>query len=161
MYKTTRLTTTLFMTTLLLGSVSIGFGEQPPDQEKSLQEVKQELAEAGRAIQGYSAEQRDKAIERVGSALVTLDARIEALQDRIDTNWDQLSESTRLQTRETLTALRQRRNEVAEWYGGLKYSSSNAWDRMKEGFSDAYTALRESWVEAEQEFDKEQPDTSP
>ena len=72
-----------------------------------------------------------------------------------------MSQSARTQARSTLATLRQQRNEVAEWYGGMKYSSSNAWDRMKQGFSNAYSSLHDSWVKAEQEFDKDQQPTSP
>lgn len=43
----------------------------------------------------------------------------------------------------------------------MKYSSGNAWDEMKQGFSRAYTDLRESWAKAEQEFDQERPAPAP
>jgi hypothetical protein len=153
--------TFLFLASLLWGLTASCFGEETADSGKSLQEVKQELAEAGRAIQNYSAAQRDKAVEQGQVALATLDAQIDELQTRLDEQWDQLSQSARRQARATLATLQQQRNEVAEWYGGMKYSSSNAWDEMKQGFSNAYSALRESWIEAEQEFEKEQPPQSP
>jgi len=151
----------LILTGLLWGMAPLSRADQTHNGEESLQAVKQELAEAGRAIQGYSAAQRDKAVEQVQAALTTLDRQIDALQTRLDTQWDQLSQSARERARASLATLRQQRNEVAEWYGGMKYSSGNAWDEMKQGFSRAYTDLRESWAKAEQEFDQERPAPAP
>ena len=37
---------------------------------------------------------------------------------------------------------------LAEWYGGIKHSSDNAWDTVKQGFADAYRTLSESLAEA-------------
>jgi hypothetical protein len=54
---------------------------------------------------------------------------------------------------ETMKALRQQRNRVAEWYGGMKHSSRDAWEDVKEGFSESYSALVGSWDEARQEFE--------
>jgi hypothetical protein len=77
------------------------------------------------------------------------------LQERIDDNWQNMSEAAREDARATLKALRQQRLLVAEWYGGLKNSSTEAWDHMKKGFSDAYQSLRGSWQKAEKEFEKD------
>jgi hypothetical protein len=146
---------------LLWGLSPLSFGDQNTDDDKSIQEIKQELAEAGHAVQSYSAAQRDKAVEHVQSALATLDSQIDELQTRLDEQWDQLSESARTKARSTLATLRQQRNEVAEWYGGMKYSSSNAWEQMKQGFSNAYSDLHESWAKAKEEFDQEQQAETP
>ena len=34
--------------------------------------------------------------------------------------------------------LRQQRNELAEWYGAMKYSAAENWDDAKDGFASAY-----------------------
>jgi hypothetical protein len=51
-----------------------------------------------------------------------------------------------------LTALRKQRNQIAEWYGGLKHSSSNAWDDVKKGFLRSYQELRDAFDKAQSEF---------
>jgi hypothetical protein len=50
------------------------------------------------------------------------------------------------------SALRKQRNEVAEWYGGLKHSASNAWEDVKKGFLKSYQALRDTFDKAHSEF---------
>ena len=54
-----------------------------------------------------------------------MDRHIEQLESRTRQEWDSLNQEAR-ETRETaLRALRKQRNEVAEWYGSMKYSSAN------------------------------------
>ena len=118
-----------------------------------MKEVKQEVADAGHAIKDYSVQQRDQAVEKVKSALDDMDARIDRLETRMHENWQRMDQAAREKEREALKELRLRRNQVAEWYGGLKYGSSKAWDHMKKGFSDSYDALRMSWEKAEREWD--------
>ena len=64
-----------------------------------------------------------------------------------------LRRSARQKVKANLKALRQQRNELAEWYGGLKNSSADAWEQMKKGFSNAYQALSDSWEKAKGEFE--------
>jgi len=128
--------------------------EQKTDQT-TMKDVKHEVVDAAKAIKEYSFDQRDQAVKKVKSTLDDLDSRIDKLQDRIDDNWDKMNKATRQKTKATLRALRKQRNEVAEWYGGLKHSSADAWEDMKKGFSDAYTSFADAWKKAEKEFDSE------
>ena len=63
-----------------------------------------------------------------------------------------MNKAAREKARANLKALRKQRNEVAEWYGGLKASSADAWEHMKKGFSDAYKSLGDAWEKSAQEF---------
>lgn len=128
----------------------------PPSSGKTTgKETKQEIIDAGRAIKNYSIRERDKAVEKAKAALDDMDSRIDRMETWSNEHWDRLDRSAREKTRETLKDLRMRRNQVAEWYGGLKYSSEKSWDRMKKGFSDSYDALREAWKKAEKEWDSD------
>ena len=91
-------------------------------------------------------------MQKAKEALNKLDKRIDALEAKIDKNWDKLNETARMYARENLKALRKQRNQVAEWYGSMKTSSDDAWDHMKNGFSDAYKALADAWEKSEKEF---------
>lgn len=51
-----------------------------------------------------------------------------------------------------LQAIKEKRNEVAEWYGGLKHSSSASWEEVKKGFSKSYKALADAFEKAAREF---------
>lgn len=126
---------------------------QTGDDTATAQDVKKETKELINALQHYTIEQRDQAINEADQALTKLDGRIEELEARIDSNWDKMTQAARQKARASLKALRQQRNELAEWYGSFKNSSSGAWDRMKKGFSEAYQAMSDSWQKAKREYD--------
>jgi hypothetical protein len=137
---------------VLLAS-QICFASPSSSGKTTTTEMKQEVVEVGQVIKDYSVQERDKATEKVKSALNDMDARIDRLETRMDENWHRMDQASRQKVGEALKELRRRRNQVAEWYGGLKYSSSKSWDRMKKGFSDSYDALRGAWEKAEKEWD--------
>lgn len=142
-----------FVSVAFIVVVQASFTAQSSADQTTMKEVKHEVADAARAIKDYSVDQRDQAIKKVKSILDDLDARIDKLEDRIDDKWDQMTTATRRETRATLRKLRKQRNEVAEWYGGLKHSSVDAWEDMKKEFSDAYTSFADAWKKAKKEFD--------
>ena len=135
----------------MLGISSICFAETSTDKT-TMEEVKQEMQDAIQALKEYNIDQRDEAVKDTKAALNRLDNRIEALETRIDNNWDTMNEAVREKTRTTLKSLRKQRTQMAEWYGGLKSSSTAAWEEIKKGFSDAYTSLYNSWEKAEKEI---------
>lgn len=141
-------------TTMLIGVLALaplGYGKS--DSEKTtIAEVRQETQELIQTLKSYTADQRDEAIQKTKSALEKLDKRIDALESRIDNNWDNMNQAAREKARSSLKELRRQRTKVAEWYGSMKSSSANAWDHIKNGFSDAYNALYEAWEKSEKEF---------
>jgi len=119
------------------------------------QDVKKETQEFINTLQQYTADQRDQAVKEAKQALKKLDGRIDELESRVDNNWDMMTQAARQKARANLKALRQQRNELAEWYGSFKNSSAGAWGQMKKGFSDAYQAMNDSWEKAKSEYDKD------
>jgi chromosome segregation ATPase len=115
-------------------------------------EVKQEMQDFLQTLSSYTADQRDEAVRKTKTALGNLDSRIDALETSIDSNWDRMDKAAREKARTNLKALRKQRTELAEWYGSLKSSSADAWEQVKKGFSDAYTALSDAWEKAVNEF---------
>lgn len=118
------------------------------------QDIKKETQELINTLQQYTVEQRDQAVKEAEQARKKLDGRIDELETRVDNNWDNMNQAARQKARANLKALRKQKNELAEWYGGLKNSSAGAWQQMKKGFSDAYQALSDSWEKAKSEYDK-------
>ncbi|MFO7911008.1 MAG: hypothetical protein R6V15_02485 [Desulfotignum sp.] len=125
------------------------------EDKTSIKAVKQEAQDLMEALKSYSADQRDEAVQQAGKTLDKLDKRIDALETDIKDNWEQMSRAARKQTRENLQALREQRNQVAEWYGSMKTSSADAWEEIKKGFSHAYEALSNAWTESVEEFDSD------
>ncbi len=127
------------------------FGENPTEQV-TIKDVNKEVQDVIRALKTFSLDQRDKAIEESKAALDKMDQRIDVLESDMDNNWGKMSETTRKKTRATLKALRKQRTQLAEWYGGLKSSSADVWDGIKNDFSEAYQSFYNEWKKAEAEF---------
>lgn len=143
----------IILSTLLIAVSSISFAAQPADDTTTSKDVKSETKEAIETIKNYSIEQKDEAVKEVGTALDDLDARIDQMQTRVENKWDKMDQASRDKYNATLRTLRKKRNELSEWYGGMKQSSANAWDHVKDGFVNGYEAMAKAFDEAESEFD--------
>ncbi len=130
----------------------ISFAGQKSEEKTTAQEVKQEVKEAVEAIQSYSGDQRNEALKEVREALDDLDTRIDNLETRLNKKWEQMDQSAREKARSTLKSLRKKRNELAEWYGGMQHSSAKAWEHVKRGFLKSYEALSKAYEKAVKEF---------
>ncbi len=100
----------------------------------------------------YTADRKDEAIRESKTALENLDRRLGILEAKVDAGWDKMDAAAREKARESLKAIRQQRNQAAEWYGSMKSSSGDAWEHMKKGFIDAYKTLGKAWEKSEKEF---------
>ena len=118
-----------------------------------LEDVQEELSAAIASLKGYSISQREVAVEKAGATLDELDKQIEVLRQRTANDWGSLSVEAREARLTALKNLTRQRNDLAEWYGGMKYSSSQAWNEVREGFVDAYEVLQNAWTDALGEFD--------
>lgn len=122
--------------------------------DKPGEELKKEWSEAIEALKQYSVEQRDQAMKQAEQTLNAMDRRIEQLESRSESNWEQLNKQMRQQRESTLRTLRQQRNELAEWYGGMQHSSDDAWEEVKQGFIKSYGILGDSFADAWSELTK-------
>jgi hypothetical protein len=115
-------------------------------------EVKKEVNEAGRAVADYTAAQRDEAVRSAKAALEDLDRKIQEMDARLQKNWDKMSDAARKQATATMEDLRRKRNDLAEWYGGMKHSSAEAWEDVKKGFVKSYETMKQSFEDAKKEY---------
>jgi hypothetical protein len=142
----------LFAVLLLLPFCPVGMAASSVESSASAAQVHEEVSEALQAIGSYTAEQRDAALAKAGETLKKTDARIDQLQHRIDRNWETMNDTAREKARAALKTLQQQRTGLAEWYGGLKHSSANAWEELKRGFTKSYRELENSLEKARQEY---------
>jgi Skp family chaperone for outer membrane proteins len=126
--------------------------EEAPAGKTNAKEVSRKVEDAGKAIGGYTVAQRDQAIKSAQSALAGMDARLRRMERKIDREWDKMDEAARKKARATMSALRRERNDAAEWLGGLKHGSADAWDEVKGGFVKSYDALKRSFAKARKEI---------
>ena len=135
---------------LLVGAMS---SVEASDDKSSMQAVKKEVSEAADAIERYSADQRDQALDKARTVMVSLDGKIDRLRSSIKHKWDHMDQSARRKADETLHELQKQRQHVADSYTALKDSSTGAWGQMKKGFADSYDDLEHAWQKASNEFD--------
>ncbi len=140
----------------MLASAPVATATAADEDEPSAADIRQETRELMQALKAYGADKRDQAVAQTQAALDNIDRRIEALEASMLENWDKMDQAARDQARASLQALRAQRTEVAEWFGGLKNSSANAWGHLKKGFSDAYRAMSQAWEKSEQDVGKDE-----
>ena len=137
---------------LVLAVAPFSAAAQPSTDKTTPKEVKDKVAAAAEAIKNYSVDQRDEAVKRAKEILDDLDARIARLDSRLNDRWERMDQTARKKMSAALAALRKQRNDAAEWYGGLKHSSANAWEDVKKGFLRSYHNLRKSFDKARHEY---------
>jgi len=131
-----------FAAQLVLSPLAVG--AEPPSPKVTAKDISKKADDTASIIGKYTIQQRDEALKAAKSALDELDARLRALDRKLDREWDQMDQSARKNARAAQSALRRQRDEVAEWYGGLKHSSAESWDEVKAGFSTSYDKLKAS-----------------
>ncbi|HSH43233.1 MAG TPA: hypothetical protein VK973_14010 [Arenicellales bacterium] len=129
--------------------------DQEAGQPKPSKE--QKWSQTMETLRSYSAEQRDEAVETGRKTLEAMDARLERMESWTQRHWDSMSDEAREQRTRMLNTMRRHRNEAAEWYGGMKHSSAEAWDRVKQGFIRSYDKLQQAYGDAVESFHSDEP----
>ena len=149
---------TMFLTLVLFFSVffsvvSVQASETMNKEEKTdMAEVRKETNEALQSIKAYSIDKKNEAMAKAKEMMDKMDAKIDELEKQSSEKWQQMSEASRKKSEETLKELRKKRNDIAEWYGGMKQSSSKAWEDVKKGFVDSYHSLQKAFEKASEKF---------
>ena len=138
------------LTGLMAVNTTMAAPATPP--KTTIQDVENKVAEASAVIKTYAAEQRAEAVRKAKTVLDDIDARIDQLESQVQQKWDQMDQAARQQAATDLSALRKERNRVAEWYGGLKLGSSQAWEDVKTGFLKGVHDLSDAFSKAYREF---------
>ena len=152
-----KLSVLVFLSIAFLAIPAFSLAGQTAEEGTPTEEVKQEIKEAFEAVKNYTADQRDEAVKKIKVTLEKIDGQIEVMEDHIGKKWDRMDQAARQKAKTTIASLRKQRNELAEWYGGLKYSSAEAWGQVRNGFLKSYEALSKAFGKAEKEFDPNGP----
>lgn len=73
----------IMFTVIAMLGISTGYSSESSTDKTTMKEVRQEVKEVVAAIENYSADQRDEAIEKAKVAIDDLDARIDELEGRV------------------------------------------------------------------------------
>jgi hypothetical protein len=104
-------------------------------------------------IRGYTVERRDAAVATARRATDDMDRQMERLQTQMSEGWARMSTASRERSEKAMADLRSRRNMLAEWVGGMKHGSADAWSEVKGGFARSYDELALALRKARSEFE--------
>lgn len=143
----------------------VAMAQEPPPssadtEREQRQEMRKEVSEAVDAVRNYSVERRKEAVAEARRAMEETDRRAERLQARIVERWDRMDATARDRSQAAMADLRQRRNAMAEWAGGMQHGSREAWDEVKAGFVRSYHDFQAALDRARAQFDREAERTS-
>ena len=139
-------------TMVLTGSLVQASETMNKEEKTDMAEVRKETNEALQSIKAYSIDKKNEAMAKAKEMMDKMDAKIDELEKQSSEKWQQMSEASRKKSEETLKELRKKRNDIAEWYGGMKQSSSKAWEEVKKGFVDSYHSLQKAFDKAAEKF---------
>jgi hypothetical protein len=125
------------------------------------EQVQKEVGEAVDAIRGYSIERRKEAVDRARESLTEADRRLDRLDEQVNERWARMNLATRHRSHAAMTDLRRRRNDVAEWAGGMQHSSGEVWEDVKAGFIKSYHDLADALQKARAQFERDQAQDMP
>ena len=151
----TRIVTAMYflMQCLLFSAMALqGFAADTEQGSITLKEMKQEVGQAFKSIENYSAAEKDKALDKTRGALADVDARIDDMENRSAAKWHSMSETARKKEQAALRELKRERIKVAEWYGSMKNSSAETWEDTKKAFLKSTDALSDAFNKTEQQL---------
>ena len=149
-YRRPRAALIALLTALLLAAP--GFAAAGSAKKTSPEEVRAQVAKTLKTLGHYSADQRDAAVAAAKEAMAKTDTAIDQVESKMDKDWDSMDAAARKNARATLKALQQERNDLSEWYGGMKHSSAGAWESIKKGFAKSYKTLEKTIEKAAAKF---------
>jgi hypothetical protein len=138
------------LTVWMVASTVLAAQATPP--KTTIQDVEKKVAEASAVIKSFAVDQRAEAVQKAKTVLDDIDARIGQLESRVQQKWGKMDRAARQQAAIDLAALRKERTQAAEWYGGLKHGSSQAWEDVKTGFLKSVQDLSGAFSKAYREF---------
>jgi len=121
------------------------FASDHESEKLTAEDASNEMDKTIEAIESYSIGQKDKAVKELRAVLDDLDDSINMLEKRFDQARDEMDQKSREQIREYMMDIRKQRENLSEWYGGMKYGSLQTWDTVKKGFIDTSYQLKETF----------------
>lgn len=118
--------------------------------EVSEPSIGQQIDTAITAVEEFSSDNKESAIEKVDSALSRLDKHIQVLEEKIQSKWQDMDINARNEAQKSLDILHKNRKQVANWMTELKASSSDTFREIKSSVSGAFSALQDSWKKTEE-----------
>ncbi len=99
-------------------------------------------------IKLYSIEKKEAAREKAKEVVEDIDNRINALEDTIADKKNGMTDAIREAKTRSVIKLKEKRNDVKDWYEKFSGSTKNAWEEIKEGFVRSYESFQDTYNES-------------
>lgn len=119
---------------------------EPPAPDKADETVER--------LREYSALRRQEALEQAQQSAEQLDRDIAGLQQDVQARWQSMGQDARHRMTAAMTDVRTRRTQLAEWYGGMRHASDQAWGEVRTGFVASYRELSDAFARARAQFEE-------
>ncbi len=120
------------------------------DGDATEESLRQQMQSLDQELADSTGEQQERLMTDIEDLLGAVDARIVALDSRLQEDWTTADKLARAQAQTAIASLRRERSQVTEWYERMQDSAGPTWESMKESFDDAFDKLFEAWQGAEQ-----------
>ncbi|MBJ6981658.1 hypothetical protein [Luteimonas sp. MC1572] len=117
--------------------------------------MRSEIDRSVDAIRTFSAERRAEALANARRGAEELDRQIQRLDAQLARDRERMGQSARTRAEATMADLRQRRNTLAEWYGGLRHAAAASWSEVRSGFVKTYHELSDTLGKARGELKRD------
>lgn len=105
-------------------------------------------------LREYSALRRQEALQQARQSAEQLDREIAGLQQDVQARWQSMGQDARNRMDAAMNDVRTRRTQLAEWYGGMRHASDQAWSEVRTGFVASYRELSDAFSRAQAQFEK-------
>jgi chromosome segregation ATPase len=138
---------------VIWGIVAATFGAflihaAPALAQTSAKDVAKKTGEAAEAIKEYTLDRKDDAVAYARKLVSELEAKINELETQVS----RAAADAQKKAQEELTELKAKRAKASQKLSELGQATSASWDRVKQGFADAYQDLHRAYERAAAEF---------
>lgn len=130
---------------------------EPPMQEVSTDEVKQEVREAVDAVGDLAKQKRDEFAASMRDTIADIDTKLEALRAESA----EAGEEAQAKLKEQMEKLGEQRDALQSKLDEFQEASGDAWENLKQGFENAATDLNNAIKSAADSYKKPEAEDEP
>ena len=139
---------TLAVTFLSIAAFAVGCNKEastPPVSEQ-VETIKTETKQAAQDMKDYTFAQKAEFVKAMQAQLDALNKDLDQLAAKIDKS----SDSVKAEAKPKLQALRDQTTQLNKQLDEAKNATESTWDSVKSGFSKAYDATKNGFIQARQ-----------
>lgn len=119
-------------------------------QSSVIERLKTEFSDSIDSLKSYSIAKKEQATKSAQETLAQVDEQLDEYENMVNDKWDTLSTESKKNYRNTIKALRIKRNQLSENLGTMKNSTKNQWEEAKTNFKNSWDDFKDAWLTTDQ-----------